>query len=342
MKSEVSKCVFPAEWDPHAATWFTWPTNYDTWTDVLDSVRRMLAQAMVAIAHGEVILVNVSSREESKQVHEYTGHHPNVRTLDLPSNDSWCRDHGPTFVLDGTMLQAVTWNYNAWGNKYPPFDLDDALGPVMAARLGIQASQSDLTLEGGALESNGANILLTTASCVLNANRNPGLSRDQADRELSKQLGLPIVGWLSGDLDGDDTDGHIDNLVRFASEKMILMPKSIATKQNLDEIDRIGALANAKLEIRYLPEAASLNYQGGHLPSSHMNFYIANTCVILPCYGGASDDEAAEILTDLFPQRKIVRLDCRDVIRGMGAIHCLTQQVPMSSNFVIPKDDFEE
>ncbi|MDA1028591.1 MAG: agmatine deiminase family protein [Bacteroidetes bacterium] len=336
----MSQAKFPAEWVPHAATWFTWPTNIDTWTDVLDPVRRKLAKAIVAIAEGEIVLVNVSNPQEAKQVHDLTENHPNVRTLDLPSNDSWCRDHGATFLLQESELKAVTWRYNAWGNKYPPFDLDDGLGECMAARMGIHAVQSQLTLEGGALESNGGQILLTTASSVLNPNRNPGLTQFQADQELSKQLGLPIVGWLSGDLEGDDTDGHIDNLARFTSERHILWPKALATPQNVDEVARIADLAGLKLTVDCLPEAKSLLYQGGPLPSSHMNFYIANACVILPTYGGPSDDEAAETLTHFFPSREIIQLDCRDVIRGLGAIHCLTQQVPLHHGFVAPKDDF--
>ncbi len=295
---------------------------------------------MVEIAQGEIVLVNVSSPDEAKQVHSFTGNHPNIRTLNLPSNDSWCRDHGATFLLQETSLKAVTWNYNAWGNKYPPFDLDDGLGATMAARLGIEAVQSHLTLEGGALESNGSNVLLTTASCVLNPNRNPGLTQTRANQELSKQLGLPIVGWLSGDLDGDDTDGHIDNLARFTSERHLLWPKSLATPQNQDEMARISDLAGLKIDIDYLPEAKPLEYQGGPLPSSHMNFYIANACVILPAYGGPSDDEAAETLAHFFPSRSIVKLDCRQVIRGLGAIHCLTQQVPMHAGFSAPEDDF--
>jgi agmatine deiminase len=332
--------IFPAEWRPHAATWFTWPTNVDTWTDVLDSVRRKLAEAMVEIAEGEIVFVNVSSPEEARQVATYTSGHKNVRTLDLPSNDSWCRDHGSTFLLDDDTLQAVTWQYNAWGNKYPPFDLDNGLGESMAARLGVQAKKSALTLEGGALESNGKSILLTTSSCVLNPNRNKGLQKDDAEKELSKQLGLPIIGWLEGDLPGDDTDGHIDNLARFVNENTVLMPRSLSTRQNLAELERIGNEAGLEIVVDYLPEAQPLTYEGGPLPSSHMNFYIANACVVLPCYGGPSDNEASEILQAYFPSLNIVKLDCRDVIRGLGAIHCLTQQVPMHKGFLAPNSDF--
>jgi agmatine deiminase len=338
----VSKHIFPAEWVPHAATWFTWPTNVDTWTDVMDKVRRKLAEAMMAIAEGEIVLVNVSSPEEANQVHRYTDHHPNVKALNLPSNDSWCRDHGPTFLLDGGKLGAVTWHYNAWGNKYPPFDLDDALGGKMAARLNVEAATSYLTLEGGALESNGRDILLTTASCVLNPNRNPGLTKERASAELTAKLGLPVVGWLTGDLEGDDTDGHIDNLARFVSENRVLIPKALATPENLAELDRISEVSGTKLLVDYLPEAAPLMHEGGPLPSSHMNFYIANSCVVLPAYGGPSDDQAVETLADCFADRPVVKLDCRDVIRGLGAIHCLTQQVPMHDGFAVPSDDFQD
>lgn len=329
----MKRPIFPAEWSPHAATWFTWPTNVDTWTDVLDSVRRKLAEAMVHLAEGELVFVNVSSEKEARQVRDYTANHPNVKPLPFASNDSWCRDHGATFLLDGDKLEAVTWKYNAWGNKYPPFDLDNAMGAKMASFLGAQAARSNLTLEGGALESNGKSILLTTASCVLNQNRNSGLEKMEAEKELSHQLGLPFVGWLEGDLPGDDTDGHIDNLARFVNETTILMPKSLSTRQNTRELERLSQQSGTQLVVDYLPEANQLSFEGGPLPTSHMNFYIANSCVVLPCYGGPSDAEAAEKLRTYFPTRSIVQLDCKDVIRGLGAIHCLTQQVPMHAGF---------
>ena len=331
--SSTASAVFPAEWAPHAATWFTWPTNVDTWTNVMDPVRRRLAEAMKVIAEGEMVFVNVSSEEEAKEVHAYTDHHKNVITLDLPSNDSWCRDHGTTFLLKGTELRAVTWHYNAWGGKYPPFDLDEEMGSRMAAKLGIRAVQSPITLEGGALESNGEGILLTTASCVLNPNRNPTLSKSQAEEELIRQLGTPHIAWLEGDLEGDDTDGHIDNLARFVNASTVLLPRSLATKANLLALEDVGSRAGKVIQVDFLPEAASHSYQGDPLPCSHMNFLIANSCVILPSYGGPSDQEASEILASYFPDKTIYALDCKDVIRGLGAIHCLTQQVPMFEGF---------
>ena len=295
---------------------------------------------MVEIAEGEFVFVNVSNKEEAKDVHRLTDNHPNVRTLDLPSNDSWCRDHGATFLLEGDNLAAVTWQFNAWGNKYPPFDLDNALGAAMASVLGVQVVTSEFALEGGALETNGQGILLTTASCILNPNRNPGLTKEAAERELTSKLGLPFVGWLEGDLPGDDTDGHIDNLARFVDENTLLMPRSLYTPSNRRELERLGERAGVKLVVDFLPEAAALSYRGDPLPTSHMNFYIANSCVVLPCYGGPSDNEAAEKLASYFPTRNIVKLDCKDVIRGLGAIHCLTQQVPMHRGFVGPVSEY--
>lgn len=330
----IVRASFPAEWAPHAATWFTWPTNRDTWTNVMKPVRIRLAEAMKVIAEGEMVFVNVSSAAEAKEVHDFTDHHKNVITLDLPSNDSWCRDHGSTFLLSGTKLEAVTWHFTAWGQKYPPFDLDNEMGHKMAAKLGVKAVQSPLTLEGGALETNGEGILLTTASCVLNPNRNPSLTKKQAETELIKQLGTPYIGWLEGDLDGDDTDGHIDNLARFVNRSTVLIPRSLATPSNLDALNQVGDQAGLSIAVDFLPEAATHSYRGDPLPCSHMNFYITNSSVILPGYGGPSDQEAQEILASYFPDRSIYLLDCKDIIRGLGAIHCLSQQVPQHDSFV--------
>jgi len=332
--------IFPAEWAPHAASWFTWPANPDTWTDALDATRQALAKAFLAIAEGEVVLVNVASAEEAEQVHRLTDHHPDVRCLHLPSNDCWCRDHGPTFVFETGRPRAVTWNYNAWGGKYPPYDLDAKLGARMAERVGVPVDTAEITCEGGALETNGRDILLTTASCILNPNRNPGLSRVGAELEFKAQLGLEYIGWFEGELDGDDTDGHIDNLIRFTAEDRILMPESLDTAENRAEFDRLSAECGRPLTWEALPEPEPLLHEGQPLPCSHMNFYITNACVILPAYGGASDAQAARVLKRHFPGRTIVPLDCRHIIRGLGAIHCLSQQVPAWDTIRLPEDDF--
>ena len=292
------------------------------------------------IAVGEVVLVNVASEDEARQVRDLTGGHHRVRCLHLPSNDSWCRDHGPTFIFQSSRPRAVTWNYNAWGGKYPPYDLDRILGSRMASRVGVPVDTSAITLEGGALETNGRDILLTTASCVLNPNRNPDLSREAAEAELRLQLGLKHIGWFDGELDGDDTDGHIDNLIRFTSEDSILMPESLTTDENLAEVARLSAACGREITVGTLPEPDPLLHEGHPLPCSHMNFYITNACVVLPAYGGASDAEAARVLERHFPDRTIVQLDCRNIIRGLGAIHCLSQQVPSWEGIQLPEDDF--
>lgn len=336
----MSKRIFPAEWALHAASWFTWPANPDTWTDAIDAVRRDLASAFVEIARGEPVLVNVASAEEAEQVHELTGGHPDVVTLNLPSNDSWCRDHGPTIVMEGGRPKAITWNYNAWGGKYPPYDLDAKLGAQMAACIGVPHEKASITLEGGALESNGEDILLTTASCVLNRNRNPGLTREDAERHLIERLGLPIVGWLEGELDGDDTDGHIDNLVRFSGPYSILIAESIAGLANILELNRLEQISGRTFRMDTLPSPPVLLHEGHPLPCSHMNFYVTNACVILPTYGGESDQTAQRTLTEHFPSHNIVPVDCRSIIRGLGAIHCLSQQIPAFDGFIRPTDDF--
>jgi agmatine deiminase len=320
--------VFPAEWSEHSATWFTWPRNPDTWTDVLEAVRREVAKAMVHIAKGEKVYVNVSSAEEAEQVRELTDGIGGITCLPFESNDSWCRDHGPTFVKTDIGAAGICWNYNGWGGKYPPFDLDEALAAKMTGAIGTAIQTSSIVLEGGALETNGSDILLTTASCVLNPNRNPGLSRTDAEQELSHRTGMAQIGWVEGDLPGDDTDGHIDNLARFAGKDRILIDERILLEANTVEIQRLSRSTGRDIKLIPIPAAPSIEHEGNPLPTSHLNFYITNAVVLVPAYGGNSDGRSIDIIQNCFPDREVVAMNCREVIRGLGAIHCLTQQVP--------------
>jgi agmatine deiminase len=319
---------FPAEWEPHAATCFTWPANSDTWQDVLEPVRRALARVIIAIAQGEAVFVSVADDGEAAQVHLFTDGVPNVTPLLIPSNDCWCRDHGPTIVQDAGVSQAVSWNFNSWGAKYPPFDQDAKIAKQLARFLDVPFESADITLEGGALESNGDQILLTSASCALNSNRNPGLSKAFIEAELIRRTGMPHVGWIEGDLNGDDTDGHIDNIARFVARDSVLMTEKLATDQNLAEFKRLSDETGHPINVHFLPDAAEIEHEYNPLPSTHINFYIANACVVVPTYGGKSDDRACEIIGSFFPEREVMPMDCRHVIRGLGAIHCLSQQIP--------------
>jgi agmatine deiminase len=290
-----------------------------------------------------------------------------IRLLEVPTNDAWCRDHGAIFVLGSGEANAprpagasgsprpagapasprpaggsgsprpaaaVDFIYNGWGGKYPPFDRDAAVAGAMAHRCGIPRIASPLVLEGGALDTNGDGVLMTTASCVLNPNRNPGLTRKEAEAELGRLLGTHTTLWVEGDLEGDDTDGHIDNLARFVSPRDILMVASADSSdphyEGLSNAFKALSGTSEKLgiSVHALPLPPAVMYDSHRLPASHANFYIGNQVVLLPAYGGASDREAEALLKRFFPDRRVVPIDCTDLVWGLGAFHCLTQQVP--------------
>lgn len=325
----------PAEWEPHEGTWFSWPHNRETWPDGLQETERALATGVRLLAEGERVFLNVLDADHARRVDHLVGRNENVEYVVLPTNDAWCRDHGATWVFDAAGQRlAVNWNYNAWGGKYPPFDLDRRVAQRMAAHIGDPVEHVDITFEGGAVETNGEGTLLTTASCLLNPNRNPELDADRAEVLLGRVLGATRVVWLGGELEGDDTDGHIDNLARFANPTTVLFPLAPD-----DAAHQAGFLQNRDILQRQLPSGFSLLeaphpdpvcHGGVRLPASYMNFYIGNSHVLMPAFGGRKDEIMQELLAELFPDREIAPISCTEVIRGLGALHCLSQQVPLS------------
>ena len=330
----------PAEWEPHRSTWISWPHNRDTWPGAFESVEPAYREMVRALAASEPVDINVLNAAHRRHVAAVLdGIDGEIRLHEIPTNDAWCRDHGATFVRTSGGLAAVDFRYNAWGGKYPPFDLDQKVAAAMASRVGAEHVSSDLYLEGGAIEVNGQGLLLTTESCVLNANRNPDLDREEAEAALNGLLGTSEVVWVSGDLAGDDTDGHIDNLARFVTPEDVVMvvPGSPDDAEHAPLQDAFAALEQDGLRLGFrvhrlpLPEPHYHTDADGvrhRLPASHANFYIANRSVVIPAYGGPSDGQAVDLLAGFFPDREMVLLDCRDIVWGLGAVHCLTQQVP--------------
>ena len=322
----------PGEWEPHDATWFSWPHNTDTWPTGLAETEEHLAVAVRALAAGETVYINVLDEAHRTHVSAIIGPVSGVEYLILPTNDAWCRDHGATFVLEGRERVAVNWNYNAWGGKYPPFDLDAVVASRMAHHVGARLEDAPITFEGGGIESNGQGVILTTASCILNPNRNPGLSRTAAENLFARHLGARKVVWLAGELVGDDTDGHIDNLVRFASTDTILYPRApndAAHDSGFEMNQRIlESTVGDDFRLIAMPHPDPVWHEGVRLPASYMNFYVGNAAVVVPVYDCASDDTACSVLAAQYPDRTIVPVRCTEIIRGLGALHCLSQQVP--------------
>lgn len=333
----------PAEWEPHEATWFSWPHNPETWpgAERLAATEATLAQAVRALALGEAVHINVLDAAHEAHVrglvgsaHPFPVHYHHVRT-----NDAWCRDHGAIFVVrDGPKpaRAATNWSFNAWGGKYPPFDADNAVPEHMARILDVLCFDSDLILEGGSIEVNGRGALLTTRSCLLNPNRNPDHAQASIETALRDMLGVSDIYWLDGDLAGDDTDSHIDNLVRFVGlDTLVVATESNPADVNYEPLHALHETAQALRQpdgqpftVYPLPMPDPVYSDGIRLPTSYANFYIGNRAVLLPAYGCPQDAEAQKLLANLFPNRLIVPLDCTSVVYGLGAFHCLTQQVP--------------
>jgi agmatine deiminase len=330
----------PAEWEPHAATWLSWPRREGiSFPDSFDRVMPTLRAMVAALLESEQVCINVCNGEHQAQAHEVLRGLPTERISFhlVPTNEPWCRDHGPIFLtrdLD-PKLAVVDWDYNAWGNKYPPFNLDDVAPTCIAKILDVPVFYPSMILEGGAIDVNGAGSLLTTESCLLNKNRNPNLSRDEIEQRLRDYLGVRDILWLGHGIAGDDTDGHVDDLARFVSKKTVIT----VVEENRDDenyaplqqnLARLQAMKNGDvpIDVITLPMPKEIVREGLRLPASYANFYIANTCLLVPTFADSADEAALSVLRECFPSRRVIGIDCRELIWGLGAFHCLTQQRP--------------
>lgn len=330
----------PAEWEPHAATWLSWPRREGiSFPDSFDRVLPTLRAMVEALVESEKVCVNVCNGAHEAEAREVLRGLPMERISfhSIPTNEPWCRDHGPIFLtrdLD-PKLAIVDWDYNAWGNKYPPFDLDEVVPTRLAQVLNVPVFYPRMILEGGAIDVNVAGALLTTESCLLNPNRNPNLRREEIEQRLRDFLGMREILWLGDGIAGDDTDGHIDDLARFVSERTVVTvveenrdDENYAPLQdNLARLRRMK-IGGRKIDIVTLPMPKKIVREGLRLPASYANFYIANTCVLVPTFADSADEVALSILRDCFPHRRVIGIDCRELIWGLGTFHCLTQQQP--------------
>jgi agmatine deiminase len=329
-----------AEWEPHTATWLSWPRREGiSFPDSFDRVLPTLRAMVEALIESEQVCINVCNGAHEAEARQALRGIPMERISFhlIPTDEPWCRDHGPIFLTRDAdpKLAVVDWDYNAWGNKYPPFDLDEAVPTRVAEILKVPVFYPRMILEGGAIDVNGAGALLTTESCLLNKNRNPNLSRDQIEQRLHDYLGVREIFWLGRGIEGDDTDGHIDDLTRFVSERTIVtVAEENRDDENFEPLQenlarlRKMKIDNRKIDIVTLPMPRKIVREGLRLPASYANFYIANACVLVPTFSDPADEMALSILRDLFPNRRVVGIDCRELIWGLGTFHCLTQQQP--------------
>ena len=348
----------PAEWEPHTATWLSWPRREGiSFPDSFDRVLPALRAMVEALSESEKVCINIRNGAHKAEAREVLRGLPmeQISFHLVPTNEPWCRDHGPIFLRrdenwsrlapdpgrtgrrEGAPapLAVVDWNYNAWGNKYPPFDLDEVAPTRVAEILDVPVFYPGMILEGGAIDVNGAGALLTTESCLLNKNRNPNLSREEIEQRLRDYLGVRDILWLGDGIAGDDTDGHIDDLARFVSKRMVVTvveedrddENYKPLQENLARM-RTMEIGGCAIDIIPLPMPRRIIREGQRLPASYANFYIANSCVLVPTFADSLDEVALSILRECFPHRRIIGIDCRELIWGLGAFHCLTQQQP--------------
>lgn len=331
---------FPAEWEPHASTWLSWPRNPATWPDHFEPVPAEFAQFVRALAQFEPVNILAGGEAVLRQARELVGSLPNVSLHDIPTNDAWCRDHGPTFLTrqNPAMPAAlVDWEYNAWGGKYPPFDKDNEVPRHIAALQSRRRFAPGIILEGGAIDGNGCGSLLTTQSCLLNPNRNPQLTKSDMEQYLRGYLGATNILWLTGgEIEGDDTDGHIDQLARWINPTTVVVAlcedeadvNYEPTQQNLSELRQMRDQDGRPLTIVPLPLPAPKFVDGQRLPAGYCNFVFANGGVIVPQFDDAADARSLAILQKLLPDRRVVGSPSLNLVWGLGSFHCLSQQEP--------------
>jgi len=330
----------PAEWAPHAATWLSWPKDPITWPERLPQAREAFAQMIEALTPNERVNLLVDGGAAEDEAREILAakkiHQPNLLIHRVRTADSWIRDYGPNFLVGPSGAAYNRWIFNAWGGKYETLMRDDGIPARLSAYLNLPMFEPGIVMEGGSIEVNGEGLILTTEQCLLNPNRNPHLSKGQIEAILKDYLGGEKVLWLGEGVAGDDTDGHIDDIARFvAADTIVTVVEEdpadgnyLALQDNLKRLEAMTDLRGRPLKIIPLPMPGRLEAEGEPLPASYANFYIANGVVLVPVYGHENDAKALSILAKLFPGRRMLGIDCRDLVWGMGALHCVTQQQP--------------
>jgi agmatine deiminase len=334
---------FPAEFEPHEATWLSWPHKEASWPGKIHTIYPYYSSFVRELALSEKVRINVNSEKmksfATRCLEEAGVDISQVEFFFHPTNDAWCRYHGPAFLVNHAADRKkiiIDWDYNAWGGKYPPHDLDDVIPTLIAKHYNIPVYQPGIVMEGGSVEFNGKGTLLTSTACLLNPNRNPHLNQAQIEEYLYNYYGVQQVLWINEGIVGDDTDGHIDDTVRFINEDTVLAvieerrddDNFRILQNNLGELKKMRLLNGKQLNIIELPMPAALVYEDQRLPCSYANFYIANRSVIVPIFNCDRDEKALQIIQDCFPDRKVIGIDSTDIIWGLGSFHCLSQQEP--------------
>jgi agmatine deiminase len=334
---------FPAEWEKHRGTWLSYPHNETSWPGKIHTIFPFYHQFIRHVAQGEKVNINVTGPGMHDAVitslKQSGVNMANIALHIFPTNDAWCRDHGPAFVINPVSeypKAIVHWKYNGWGGKYPA-ELDTTIPSRIAEKFGLPVFHPGIVMEGGAVDLNGKGTLITTASCLLNPNRNPGLSQSEIEKFLVDYYGVEQVLWLGDGIEGDDTDGHVDDLTRFVNEDTVVSMaehnKSDANylplKNNLKKLNSFRLINGRQLNVVELPMPRPLYFEGQRLPVSYANFYIANAGVMVPVFNCSEDQVALDLLSACFKDRPVIGIDSVEIIWGLGSWHCLSQQEPL-------------
>ncbi|MDR1673345.1 MAG: agmatine deiminase family protein [Bacteroidales bacterium] len=332
---------FPAEWMPHEAIWLTYPHNDDSFPGKLAAVYPAYLRFIAEIAKSEKVRINVPESRKAQIIGQLDScgceYRERVELFARESDDVWCRDHGPAFVIHRSIPQkaVVDWEFNAWGGKYP-HDRDNRIASAIAADLRLPVYRPGIVMEGGSVEFNGDGTVLTTRACLLHPNRNPQLSQGHIEEFLHYYYGISQVLWLNDGIAGDDTDGHVDDIARFIRPDAIVVAVESnkndvnyqPLQQNLRELKKMRLLNGKQPDIIELPMPDPVLHEGQRLPASYANFCFTNDALIVPCFHCKQDEYAIRILEECIPHRHIVCMDSTDIIHGLGSFHCLSQQEP--------------
>jgi agmatine deiminase len=321
--------MFPAEWSPHKSVWIGFPSDPELWRDDLEPAQGEVAEFVNAVhagGKGETVqIVCANEAAADRAVALTTG----AQILVLPFFDIWLRDTGPLITMRGDRRLAIDYRGNGWGGKYPS-PLDDALAEKLCIGAGVDREPRTMILEGGAIDSDGAGLIVTTEQCLLNDNRNPLMTRGDIAAQLNLDLGSSRVLWLGDGLRGDHTDGHVDNLARFVAPGVLALPEADGADDPNAEIytDAWARARDFGVKLVPLPSPGRVEIDGEIAAASYMNFYIGNAAVVVPVHGRPNDDAAVAAIAALFPDRSVVGLPTRHILTGGGSFHCISQQVP--------------
>ena len=335
----------PAEWEPHAATWIAWPHRRATFLGPFAAIPPVYESLARLIARYEPVRI-ISAADVLAAAREALADAANVSFVEISTSDSWVRDTGPVFLVPrqrtaGDRPRAVCWDWNAWGGKYPPWDADAGVSRGIAQHLGLPIDSPGIVLEGGAIETDGDGTILANERCVVDPKRNPDLDRSRMEAALRKHLSIDRVIWLGGELAGDDTDGHVDQIARFVAPGCVLAarqpdrldPNHGSLDANLAILAAATDARGRRLDVTPIDIPARFDFEGTQLPASHLNFLVGNGFVAVPVFGGPTDEPALRTLEASFPGRTIEPFDCSALVRGRGGVHCVTRDEPAVHSF---------